>query len=316
MVGAKPQEIAPGSKPLGSLKGKKYILSSSDEEFINEGSENLESSPSWKTPTPVTTPPPKPQTWSVVEEPKPIKQNEKWKGSRRWVGQRPHELAPMVMDANLFNQRNERSKAQRAALQIEREAFESSEVLAEKPKDESEEEKPLNMSLFLSSRPYYSHNVLRLKDAKDGAWVMENTIGASLSVKPLEIGDYVTMVPRLDMMMQIAAYQDNNVGGTSLKETLGYRFGLVKMGMGIELPKDYSVSLGYEYNLISSLDTGNKMSDAYTPSLRFGKMYSLNESTLLSLMLPVVYHRPIQLNRWQLCHPMMEITFRSDGTVL
>ena len=91
------------------------------------------------------------------------------------------------------------------------------------------------------------------------------------------------MVPRLDLLMQVASYEDKEVRGTNIKELLGYRFGLVKAGLGMELPKDISLSLGYEYNLVSSLDTGDKMSDAFTPSLSLGTMWALGETTLLML---------------------------------
>ena len=57
----------------------------------------------------------------------------------------------------------------------------------------------------------------------------------------------------------------------------------MKAGLGMELPKDISLSLGYEYNLVSSLDTGDKMSDGFTPSLSLGTMWALGETTLLML---------------------------------
>ena len=286
-VGAKPQEIAPGSIPLGALKGKKYILSSGEGEFVNEQSKAVLPQP---LPTvelstgveEINQPLPTVQLDPVPEEVKPVERKRGSKKAGNWVGMRPHELAPRVIDANLFNQQQEKM-----ALQYSNDSpvAQNRTIPAEVPPTDTEgakETKPLSMSIFLSSRPYYSHNVLRLKNANDGALVWENTMGASLSVMPLKMGDYLTMVPRIDLMMQTASYQDKEVGGTSLKETLGYRFGLVKMGLGLELPQDYSLSLGYEYNLISSLDTGKKMSDAYAPSLRLGKMFSLNESTLLS----------------------------------
>ena len=142
---------------------------------------------------------------------------------------------------------------------------------------------PLNMSIFASTRGYYTHNVLRLNGEDDGARVWENMAGASLSTRPFALGQYITLVPSLDMMIQSAAYEDKEVGGANLAEILGYRFGMVKTGLSFSFPKDYSLSLGYEYTMLNSLDTGEKMSDGFAPSIRLSKMFALGETTLLMM---------------------------------
>jgi len=142
---------------------------------------------------------------------------------------------------------------------------------------------PLNMSIFASTRGYYTHNVLRLDGGEDGASVWENMAGASLSTRPFALGQYVTLVPSLDLMIQSAAYEDKEVGGANLAEILGYRFGMVKTGLSFSFPRDISLSLGYEYTMLNSLDTGDKMSDGFAPSLRLSKMFALGDTTLLML---------------------------------
>ncbi len=96
-------------------------------------------------------------------------------------------------------------------------------------------------------------------------------------------GRYLTLIPKLDLMMQVASYEDKEVGGANLQDLLGYRFGLIKAGIDFEFPRDYSLKLGYEYDLLNSLDTGDKMFDAWVPSIGVGKIFSLGESTLLML---------------------------------
>ena len=172
----------------------------------------------------------------------------------------------------------------------------------------SNDQAPLSMSIFASTRAYYTQNVLRLDGRKDTAGVWENMTGASLGTRSFKIGPYITMVPRLDLMMQVASYQDKDVRGANLKDLLGYRFGLVKAGLGMELPKDISLSLGYEYNLVSSLDTGDKMSDGFTPSLSLGTMWALGETTLLMLG----WNGPLFDDRSGLAYPIPG-QFADDG---
>ena len=133
----------------------------------------------------------------------------------------------------------------------------------------------LRLNTFFSSRPYYTYNVLRIRDGEDEAGVWENLLGASFSTRPLAAGRYLTLIPKLDLMMQVASYEDKEVGGTNLQDLLGYRFGLIKAGIDFEFPRDYSLKLGFEYDLLNSLDTGDKMFDAWVPSIGAGKIFSL-----------------------------------------
>jgi len=51
--------------------------------------------------------------------------------------------------------------------------------------------------------------------------------------------------------------------------------------VNFELPSNYSVSTGLEYNLLHSMDSGDRMFDAWAPSLKISKMYVPAERTLV-----------------------------------
>ena len=190
-----------------------------------------------------------------------------------WVGPLPSELAPRAIPLG--------SLANRKVITRTKQSDYNQPAL-----DSSGSEKKdnfLRLNTFFSTRPYYTYNVLRIRDGEDEAGVWENLLGASFSTRPLAAGRYLTLIPKLDLMMQVASYEDKEVGGANLQDLLGYRFGLIKAGIDFEFPRDYSLKLGYEYDLLNSLDTGDKMFDAWVPSIGVGKIFSLGESTLLML---------------------------------
>ena len=272
-VGVTPQELAPGAIALGSLKNRTYVPA----EVLEE----------------------KPEPLQPVEEPKEVERSQEIyypfeltgkseperSSAEGWVGPLPQELAPRAIPlGSLANRR----KVSRMGAPRQAPAQGEAVRLAEEPSrpstpSEPASEPPLNMSIFASTRGYYSHNVLRLNGEDDGALVWENMAGASLTTRPFSLGSYVTMVPSLDMLMQVAAYEDKEVAGANLAQILGYRFGMVKTGLSFSFPRDYTLSVGYEYTMLNSLDTGEKMSDGFAPSLRLGKMFGLSETTLLML---------------------------------
>ena len=90
----------------------------------------------------------------------------------------------------------------------------------------------MNLSAFTSARTYYTNNVMRQKSDEKKSMVLENALGLSLSTQGVSLGDYITMIPRVDMMMQVATYENKEV-----KDSLGYGFGMVKGGLNFELPK-------------------------------------------------------------------------------
>jgi hypothetical protein len=292
-VGITPQELVPGAIVLGSLKNRTYVPA---EKIV---------------PNPPPLEPVKKESVEVLEikeRPLELSENENFpleirgdpmpveRSAQGWVGPLPHELAPRAVPlGSLSNRRKitrshytkprqEPRKSKPVPREVQPEPVRQGRgERSSSPKPKEEEQPPLNMSIFASTRGYYTHNVLRLNGEDDGAGVWENMAGASLSTRPFVLGQYVTMVPTLDLMMQTAAYEDKDVGGANLAEILGYRFGMVKTGLSFSFPRDFSLSLGYEYTMLNSLDTGDKMSDGFAPSLRLGKMFSLGETTLLML---------------------------------
>ena len=298
-VGVTPEELVPGAIVLGSLKNRTYAPA----ENIVPDPPPLEplKKESVKVPekkkAPVELPENKNFPLEIRGDPIPVERS-----AHGWVGPLPHELAPRAIPlGSLANRRKITrshyakprpaprdskpipSKVQPPALQSQAESVQPRGEVSPSSPQTQEEQPPLNMSIFASTRGYYTHNVMRLNGEDDGAGVWENMAGASLSTRPFALGQYVTMVPSLDLMIQTAAYEDKEVGGANLAEILGYRFGMVKTGLSFSFPKDYSLSLGYEYTMLNSLDTGDKMSDGFAPSIRLGRMFSLGDTTLLML---------------------------------
>lgn len=244
-VGPTPQELAPGVVALGSLKERKYLLEDPEEvggELVEVGEFEQSSPAAGGNPLPKV-------------DSDPIKS----RFPHGWVGPLPEELAPGVIAlGSLSAPRSLHGKGGHADEQ------------------ESEEEGFGNVSVFTSGRTYFTNNVLRQKSDKKKSMVLENALGVSLGTQGIGLGDYVTMVPRIDMMMQVATYENEEV-----KDLLGYGFGMVKGGVNFELPSNYSVSTGLEYNLLHSMDSGDRMFDAWAPSLKISKMYVPAERTLV-----------------------------------
>lgn len=265
-VGLTPQEIAPGSVPLGSLKYKTYV----PEKKLSENREPLLELEPVKKKKEIPLPQEENYPLEVTGDPVPVKNS-----APGWVGPLPSELAPEAIPlGSLVNRRVIKRVPKSEPVE---QKIEDSRPVQQAP------EKPLNASIFISTRPYYTYNVLRVDNGDEEAGVWENLIGASLFTKSFPMGNYITFVPRLDLMMQVASYEDKEVqaGGQNLKDLLGYRFALAKAGFGLNFPKEFSLNLGYEYNLLNSLNTGDKMFDALVPSLRLSKIFTLGQTTLL-----------------------------------
>ena len=291
-VGVTPDELVSDSVVLGSLKGRTYVPAESLQGEVgplvplgkdkeSETHQKVEQE-RIELPKDIT------YLLNITGEPLPVN-----KTAEGWVGPLPHELAPHAIRlGSLANRRQipvrtpqpkQKITKEKAIPPVSPPAKPTPPKTVEDANVEEDEVAPLNMSIFASTRGYYTRNVLRLNGEDDGAMVWENMAGASLSTRAFSLGSYVTMVPSLDMMMQVAAYEDKEVGGANLKEILGYRFGMVKTGLSFSFPRDYSLSLGYEYTMLNSLDTGEKMSDGFAPSIRLSKMFALGETTLLMM---------------------------------
>ena len=260
-VGPTLNELAPGAIPLGSMRNKTYLPA---EKF----SQNPQPLVSVKIEESIELPKNQNFPLEFTGEAVPVDNS-----APGWVGPLLSELAPRAIPlGSLAN----RKVVQRTNIS---DARKSEEVIS----GDEQKENFLRLNTFFSTRPYYTYNVLRIRDGEDEAGVWENLLGASFSTRPLTAGRYLTLIPKLDLMMQVASYEDKEVGGANLQDLLGYRFGLIKAGIDFEFPRDYSFKMGYEYDLLNSLDTGDKMFDAWVPSLGVGKIFSLGESTLLML---------------------------------
>ena len=63
----------------------------------------------------------------------------------------------------------------------------------------------------------------------------------------------MTMVPKIDLMMQVATYENDEI-----KDLLGYGFGMVKAVINFELPNNYSISTDLSITCFTVLTAGIK----------------------------------------------------------
>ena len=141
-----------------------------------------------------------------------------------------------------------------------------------------EEKKPsaVSASVFAGSRPYQTNNVLRSPSGEIDSGVWENTLGGSVTGQPFKVGDYLSLIPRLDLIMQWSNY-----GEETVSDLLDYRFGMIKGGLGASLPGDWTLTTALEYNVLHSQFSGDRMFDAVAPSLQLQKVVGLRDTTFL-----------------------------------
>ena len=77
--------------------------------------------------------------------------------------------------------------------------------------DEQKSGPSTGLTVFAGTRPYHTDNVLRTKSNEVDSGVWENNVGGSFSGKPVEVGSYFTMIPRLDLILQWANYAEDSV---------------------------------------------------------------------------------------------------------
>ena len=85
----------------------------------------------------------------------------------------------------------------------------------------------------IGTRAYSTSNVLRQESTSESSGVLESNIGLGISRQVIKLNEYVTLIPRIDFMMQWAWYAENS-------ELLDYRFGLVKGGLVSDFPDNIS----------------------------------------------------------------------------
>jgi len=177
-----------------------------------------------------------------------------------WVGPFLNEIAPGAISLGSLSNRKSMPKRPRIKGPIEK------AIIA------------TDFSVFASTRPYFTNNVLRVKQDKEGAGVWENTVGGGIAFPELKLGSYVSMIPRLDFILLSTAYEKME---QNMHDTLGFVFGLAKGGLTFQLPKDISLSTSVEYNHLSNLSSGKKTFDAWVPSLGINKMIAVGETAAI-----------------------------------
>jgi len=126
-------------------------------------------------------------------------------------------------------------------------------------------------------RAYHTSNVLRTaKELEERSGVFEANVMASVSAPDVQVGDYYVLLPRLDVMLQWAQYQERS-------DLLSYRFGLIKGGVGLALPNDWNLGFSLDYNILHNMSSGDKTFDAWSPSFTVQKVYSVLENSFVML---------------------------------
>ena len=138
------------------------------------------------------------------------------------------------------------------------------------------EKNNIELSSSAGLRIYRTSNVLRVKTDADASGVVETNLGVGVSHSGLGLGQYITMIPRLDLMVKWANYSDNKVS-----DLLDYRFSLAKASLVINFPGDWVVTPAIEYNLLNNQSNGNRMFDAVAPSINVQKATVFNERSIL-----------------------------------
>lgn len=124
-------------------------------------------------------------------------------------------------------------------------------------------------------RAYHTSNVLRQsKEKEERSGVFEANVMASVLAPDIEVGDYYILLPRLDMMLQWAQYQEKS-------SLLDYRFGLIKGELGLAMPNDWNLGFGLDYNILHNMSSGDKTFDAWSPSFSLQKRYAVLKNSYL-----------------------------------
>jgi hypothetical protein len=127
----------------------------------------------------------------------------------------------------------------------------------------------------LGLRAYRTSNVLRVgSGSEEGSRVLESNIGVGISRPAVELSPYVTLIPRLDLMMQWANYG-------KYSDLLDYRFGLVKGGLAFGFPDGWSAGLTLDYNVLHNQKTGDRTFDSWSPAISLQKTHVLSDTSFI-----------------------------------
>ena len=145
------------------------------------------------------------------------------------------------------------------------------------PRGPKQPKGPVVISPTIGTRAYSTSNVLRQESSlAESSSVLESNVGVGVSRKVTKLNEYVTLIPRLDFMMQWAWYEENS-------ELLDYRFGLVKGGLVFGFPDNISAGVSLDYNSLHSLESGDKTFDSVSPSVSMQKVIPLTEDSFVML---------------------------------
>lgn len=155
-----------------------------------------------------------------------------------------------------------------------RAAVESSPLLDQEPVQPEDNAKGISISA--GSRLYRTSNVLRnpVKTSAERSGVFEFNVGLSHSRPAFQIGEYISAIPRLDLMMQWAEYERYSA-------VLDNRFGMAKYSLAMGFPRDWSMGVSVEYNILHNLNSGDKTFDAIAPAWSLQKIFPVTDSSFL-----------------------------------
>ena len=273
-IGATPSELLPGSQPLGSMKGRSF-QNRKPSKPVPQSTPASPSEVKKEAPDAPVITSEKPREFSDFHSNlgrQPIVEKLPT-ASKNWIGATPNQIISNSKPLGSMKNRTYQTLGSPAPVSAPSIENPTTPVL-----DPNQQELPVELSLFASTRPYFTTNVLRTKEDEIESAVWENTIGTSLASKPIPTGQYVTLVPKLDFLMQWANYNEG-----SISDLLNYRFGMVKGTVDVYLPLDFRISPGLEYDFLHSQFTGDKLFDAVAPSVSVQKLFAINDSTFVML---------------------------------
>ena len=133
-----------------------------------------------------------------------------------------------------------------------------------------------SFSANTGARLYRTSNVLRtpVQGQEERSGVFESNIGLSLSRSAYALGEYITMIPRVDLMVQWAEYEQYSA-------LLDNRFGMAKSSLAFGFPGQWSMGTSVEYNILHNQKTGDRTFDAIAPAWSLQKTIPLTDNSFL-----------------------------------
>ena len=129
-----------------------------------------------------------------------------------------------------------------------------------------------NTSLQIGLRAYNTSNVLRQRNSlAENSGVFEANASLGFSSTNIELGKYVTMIPRIDLFMQLANYQER-------PELLDYRFGMAKGNLQLVFPR-IGRSISPWITMYYTASKRKRFFDSVSPELSLQKLFPITEES-------------------------------------